>query len=110
MDKAAGEMMLELAQKHAETVKQSMVHGDASDPSAPGQIPHTVSGKLRDSIHAEKSGPTSARSVADAPHATALEFGTSKIAERPYMRPALKQMKKDVKGIAATKVRRVTQG
>lgn len=105
----AGELMHEMAKRHAELAKRSLVDGLSGKPSTPGSPPHSVTGDLKDSIHAEKTGPTSARSVADAPHASALEFGTSKLAERPFMRPPIRKVRKEGGDIAKVKVGRLTK-
>lgn len=103
----AGDLMLELAQEHAAEAKRSIV--EAEGPSAPGKPPHSQTGELRENIHAERSGPTSARSIADAPHAVPLEFGTAAFRERPFMGPAASKIRKEAGNLAAVRVRRVTK-
>jgi HK97 gp10 family phage protein len=57
--------------------------------SAPGQPPANDTGFLAGSIFAEPvKGEVAARIVARAPYAVHLEFGTSKMAPRPFIRPA----------------------
>ncbi|QVM82997.1 HK97-gp10 family putative phage morphogenesis protein [Novosphingobium decolorationis] len=101
--KQAGEMVEDLAKQHAEEAKASIVKRET--PSRPGKPPREVTGELKDSIRAEKTGPTSARSIADAPHALSLEFGTEEMKGRPFMRPAANTVRKDIreKGKAAVK-------
>lgn len=58
--------------------------------SAPGEPPASDTGRLVGSIRAEYSdGGLSGRVVAGSAHAPYLEFGTAKMAPRPFMRPAL---------------------
>lgn len=58
--------------------------------SAPGQPPHMDSGELHDSIVWE-ADPINMRVyvIADAPHAALVEYGTSRVAPRPFMRESL---------------------
>lgn len=79
-------------------------------PSLPGEAPNEEFGDLRRSIHVEEIDNLTAAVVADAPHAAPLEFGTSKMAERPFMRPAAKKvgpkMQKMVREIIKTETTR----
>ena len=106
MPRMVGDMMMELAEQHAQEARASIVEG--AQPSRPGKPPHNQTGELRESIHAERTGPTSARSVADAPHAVPLEFGTEAFSERPFMGPAASKIRKEAGDLARVKVRRIT--
>jgi HK97 gp10 family phage protein len=108
MPRMVGDIMMELAEEHAREARASIVEG--AQPSRPGKPPHNQTGELRESIYAERTGPTSARSVADAPHAVPQEFGTSDFAERPFMRPVANKMRKEAGDIARVKVRRLNRG
>jgi HK97 gp10 family phage protein len=46
-------------------------------------------GALRDSIHAEQTGPMSYGIAADVEYATFVEYGTVRMLARPFMRPAV---------------------
>jgi HK97 gp10 family phage protein len=78
-------------------------------PSLPGEPPNADTGQLDRSIHVEQVDDLTARVVANAPHAVPLEFGTSKMAERPFMRPAAKkvapQMHKKIREIVKRETR-----
>jgi HK97 gp10 family phage protein len=80
----------ELAAEAAHSITAGSVGGRSHVPSAPHEPPNADTGGLDRSIHVEKvpGDDLTARVVADAAYAAALEFGTSKIAERPFMRPA----------------------
>ena len=80
--------------------QQGNVHG--STPSLPGQPPAVVTGTLRSSItsvlnsrNLEVWVGVDAGSPANK-YAAALEFGTSRIAPRPYLRPAMQLSKKKI--------------
>lgn len=83
----AGELVRKDA---AESIKAGAVSGSAHVPSAPGSPPNADSHRLDRSIHVvvNESGLT-VSVIADAPYAAAQEFGSSRSAERPFLRPAL---------------------
>ncbi len=62
--------------------------------SKPGEIPHVQSGDLKRSIRWQRDGKDKRRigsTLRGSPHSYAfyLEFGTRRMAPRPYMRPAM---------------------
>lgn len=95
------------AQKIASEAKRSLNDGNKSGrlytrrsvshrASAPGEAPATDTGRLVNSIVATFKGAGEAFTIAGrglAKYAPLLEFGTSKIAPRPFMLPALEKSK-----------------
>ena len=69
-------------------VSAGSVSGKAHVASLPGEPPNRDTGELQAGFQTRKSGPTSAEFRSTAPHASPLEFGTSKMAARPHIRPA----------------------
>ena len=74
--------------------------------SAPGQAPATATSDLRQSIQASVEGK--GRSVlgkvrAKAKHALPLEFGTSRMAARPFMKPSFDKSFDAIKRILTRK-------
>lgn len=68
--------------------------------SAPGQPPATDTGRLAGSIRAIESGTTHAAVEAQVDYAVHLEFGTRRMAARPFMTPAtLAQLPRFEKGL-----------
>ena len=66
----------------------------AGRPSAPGEPPAMDSGRLRDSVFAETDADgLSARVGSDLDYAAHLEFGTTRMAARPWLLPAFERMK-----------------
>lgn len=57
--------------------------------SAPGEPPAPDIGNLRDSVQVDEVTPTHAILGIHAEYGEHLEFGTSRMAPRPYVRPAL---------------------
>lgn len=80
------------------TLKRSIHVGGHTAESSPGFTPDDVSGEYSD-IGGNKTTETSAQvlvgtNLTYAPH---QEYGTSKMAARPYLRPALDEEKENVK-------------
>jgi HK97 gp10 family phage protein len=57
--------------------------------SLPGDPPAPDTGALRNSIDYELTSETTARVGSNSDYAAPLEFGTTRIAPRPFMRPSL---------------------
>ena len=70
------------------SITAGSVSGKSHVPSAPGEPPNNDTGTLKNQISAKLTGPFSAEVRSEAPYAAALEFGTSRMAARPYMRVA----------------------
>ena len=69
--------------------------------SSPGQTPNSDLGTLDGSIEGVRFGKLKARVIAGAGHAVPLEFGTSKMAARPFMRPARDKTKDEIRDLVA---------
>lgn len=87
----------------------SITRGAASGknhvPSKPGEPPNQDTGVLSSNIEAARFGRLKAKITSSAPYAAALEFGTSKMAARPYMRPARDKKKAEVRNIVAKTIK-----
>lgn len=99
---AVSEALYEAAAAVRSEASNSIVRGSSSGrrggkhqhiASRPGEPPNNFDGGLVNSISIAQDSPLKARVTADAPYAAALEFGTSKMAERPFMRPARDKVK-----------------
>ena len=80
------------------SITAGSVSGAGHVPSAPGQPPNADTRLLDGSIETEVQAqmPPTVTVTSKAPYAAALEFGTSKMAARPYMRPATERNRDDV--------------
>jgi HK97 gp10 family phage protein len=74
------------------SISAGSVSGKGHKASAPGDPPNRDTGVLQAGIETLHTGPVSAEVRSEAPYAAALEFGTSNMAARPYMRPARDKM------------------
>lgn len=78
----------EIATEAAVSITTGSIGGKGHIPSLPGEPPNADTGHLDSNIEAVRTGELTAEAESRAEYALALEKGTSKMAERPYMRPA----------------------
>ena len=71
------------------SITEGSISGKGHVPSNPGEPPNADTRHLDQSIETGWQDELVARVTARAPHAVPLEFGTSTVAERPFMRPAV---------------------
>lgn len=70
------------------SISAGSVSGAGHVASSPGQAPNRDTGYLQSQLNTAPNGPISAEVRSEAAYASALEFGNSKVAARPYLRPA----------------------
>lgn len=69
-------------------VSTGSVSGKGHVASSPGEPPNREFGVLQANFETARTGRLTAEFRSKAPYAAALEFGTSKMSARPYVRPA----------------------
>jgi len=74
--------------------------------SAPGEAPAIDTGLLVNSIATAQEGPLRYSVAAAAEYAIHLEYGTHKMAARPFMRPAMERAKPVLRDLVAKALRR----
>lgn len=97
---------------HAEkSITQGSISGAGHVPSLPGQPPNRDTGLLDSSIDTRivAQNPPTVHVTANAPYAAFLEWGTSKMAERPFMRPAAQAKRGEATAIVKRAVGRLTK-
>lgn len=82
---AAGELIAVEAQI---SITSGSVSGKNHVPSKPGQPPNQDTGTLANNIEVAQVEPLVVEVSSNAPYSAPLEFGTSKMASRPFMGPA----------------------
>lgn len=83
----AGDMV---AAEAAVSITKGSISGKGHVPSLPGEPPNADTHQLDTNIHLEPDRPRMAiRVVSNAPYSGFLEYGTSKMAPRPFFRRAL---------------------
>lgn len=75
------------------SITRGSVSGKGHRASLPGQPPNRDTGNLDTNIETTRTGELTCEVRSKSGHAVALEYGTSKMAERPYMRPAVAKVK-----------------
>ena len=78
------------------SISAGSVSGKGHVASKPGEPPNRDTGDLQAGLTNDRVSPLVAEVKSSAPHARPLEFGTSKMGARPYMRPARDKMKPKV--------------
>lgn len=81
------------------------IQGKGHIPSAPGEPPNRDTGQLDQSVIARRRGRVRSEVSANAPYALFLEFGTSRMAERPFMRPATRRTRRQITTLVQRAVR-----
>lgn len=108
---AGGELVAVEAQI---SITSGAVSGANHQPSSPGEPPNNDTGVLANNIETVQINRLKVEVSSNAPYSQALEFGTSKIAARPFMAPAANAKRRDVERLVdrAVKrgVRRAAQG
>lgn len=102
---AGGEMIKAEA---ARSITEGAVSGAGHVPSRPGEPPNEDTGTLRRNITVTQVGPLHVRVASNAPYSAHLEFGTSKMAARPFMGPAARAKKKAVVALVKGAIGRAT--
>lgn len=89
------------------SITNGAVSGKYHVPSLPGQPPNADTGRLDQSIDTTvvAQNPPTVHVTSHAPYSAALEFGSSKMAERPFLRPATEKNRKKVGQKVAAAVR-----
>ena len=77
--------------------------------SAPGEAPASDTGRLANSIFFERVNNRTAAFGSNLIYALYLEFGTRKIAARPYFRPAAEKISAKFRGMIEAEIKRATQ-
>ena len=98
---AAGDI---IAAEASVSITRGSVSGKNHVPSAPGEPPNNDTGVLIRNIEVTQKAPLVVEVSSNAPYAAALEYGTSKMAARPYMRPARDAKAEEVRDLVARAV------
>ncbi len=78
------------------SITTGAVSGKGHVPSKPGEPPNQDTGVLANNIETVQVAPLRVEVSSNAPYAAALEYGTSKMAARPYMIPAVAKCRAEV--------------
>ena len=112
--KAAGRVLYVGADMIRAEAHRSISRGSRSgkkhEPSAPGEPPNRDTGVLQAHLRAELVSPLEAQVASEAPYAAALEFGSSKMEARPYLRPARDKKAPEIQRLFETEIDKLVKG
>lgn len=91
------------------SISAGSVSGKGHVPSKPGEPPNRDTGVLQANIEAQLVEPLVAEVSSNAPYAAALEFGSSKVAARPSMRPARDKMAPTIQRLFETEIAKLVK-
>lgn len=91
------------------SITRGSVSGKGHVASKPGEAPNQDSGVLAGNIETTQPGPLRVRVASEAPYSAPLEFGTSKMAARPFMRPARDAKRAEVKALVERAVNKAVK-
>ena len=92
------------------SISAGSVSGKGHVPSQPGEPPNRDTGVLQANLKAELVAPLEAQVTSEAPYAAALEFGTSKMEARPYMRPARDKKAPEIQRLFEVEIDKLVKG
>lgn len=92
-----------------QSISAGSVSGAKHVPSSPGQPPNRDTGHLQGLLETQRTGPVTAEVRSNADYASPLEFGTSKMAARPYMRPARDKSEPKIQRLFATEMSKLVK-
>ena len=91
----------------AKSITAGSITGKRHVASLPGQAPNANTRFLDTHIITDQPDVLKARVISQAPYAAFLEYGTAKMAARPYMRPAVARRRGDVVELVRSAVQNV---
>jgi HK97 gp10 family phage protein len=103
-----GGQLLELDAERSITA--GSISGKGHVPSAPGSPPNADTRRLDSNIDTTVVGQGVVEVTSRAPYSAALEYGTSRMAERPFMRPAAARNRGKVTQLVRQAVDKLTRG
>lgn len=118
-ERMLGAVLFEGADMIAAEASHSITRGSAGGqsggkhqhvPSAPGEPPNEEFGDLRRGIETTQPETLVAEVSSNAGHAVPLEFGTSRMEARPYLRPARDKKKREIRKRFAKQAERIVRG
>ena len=104
----AGGQLIEL--EAARSITTGATSGKGHVPSLPGEPPNADTHHLDRNIETAKVAKLRVEVSSNAPYSAPLEFGTSKMAERPFMRPATAKKRKETVELVRKAVAKVASG
>lgn len=113
LERELGPVMFKAGQHVEDAAKGLITSGSQSGKyhvsSAPGEPPNNDTGVLVGNIETVQLTPLKVEVSSNAPYSAYLEFGSSKMAPRPFMTPAAQMARDEVRDIVAKGVAQATR-
>lgn len=91
------------------SISAGSVSGAGHVPSAAGESPNRDTGALQAGFKVVQTGPLSAEFRAETPYSAPLEFGSSRVAARPFARPARDKKRREIEERMASQINRLNR-
>ena len=92
------------------SISAGSVSGKGHVPSNPGEPPNRDTGVLQAHLRAELVAPLEAQVTSEAPYASALEFGTSRMEARPFLRPSRDAKAPEIQRLFEVEIDKLVKG
>lgn len=92
------------------SISAGSVSGKGHVPSNPGEPPNRDTGVLQAHLRAELVAPLEAQVSSEAPYASALEFGTSRMEARPFLRPSRDAKAPEIQRLFEVEIDKLVKG
>lgn len=92
------------------SITRGAVSGKGHVPSKPGEPPKADTHRLADNIETVQVAPLKVEVSSNAPYSAPLEFGTSRMASRPFMRPATAKRRGEATKLVRDAINHVIRG
>lgn len=91
-------------------ISRGSVSGKGHVPSSPGEFPNRDTGILQAHLTSSLTGPLEAEVKSEAPYSAALEFGSSKMEARPFLRPSRDAKAPEIQRLFETEIDKLVKG
>ncbi len=91
------------------SITRGAVSGAGHVPSKPGEPPNADTHTLANNIETTHKAPLVVEVASNAPYSAPLEFGSSRMAARPFMAPARDKMRPEVVALVTKAVNRAVK-
>lgn len=92
------------------SISAGSVSGKGHVPSQPGEPPNRDTGVLQANLKAELVAPLEAQVTSEAPYSAALEFGSSKMEARPFLRPSRDAKAPEIQRLFEVEIDKLVKG
>ncbi len=92
------------------SISAGSVSGKGHEPSNPGEPPNRDTGVLQANLKAELVAPLEAQVTSEAPYSAALEFGSSKMEARPFLRPSRDAKAPEIQRLFEVEIDKLVKG